>query len=382
MEKRYDVSRVVEIQPAKKHGKVKKVLLSIFIILLILIFAAAVAVMMYMRSLNINYFDRNSGNSIIDNSHAGDNISFDDNLTDDEKNEYYGMITAVRDDSDLSTTLKKWYSNGGDLMASKDVLNVLIVGIDASDGTPMQGNSDVMMLASVNRKKGTITLCSFLRDSWTYFENSAGNGYYAKLNAAYASGGADCLINAIEKNYKIKIDYFVAVDFEAFEKVIDAIGGINLDVEKFEAQGMEDYAKITGVPYGENVHLNGQQALLFARMRKIYTTGDVQRTLNQRKVINAIIKKSKTLGISELNNAVQTLCQYVYTDCPMTKIVSLGTNALLGKWYDYTVYSMESPPESARQDYKGSTWMWIVDYPYSAQYVQKQIYGESNIIIQ
>ena len=117
-------------------------------------------------------------------------------------------------------------------------------------------------------------------------------------------------------------------------------------------------------------------------MRKIYVSGDVQRTENQRKVINAIIKKSRTLGLADLNTVVQTLGEYVYTDCPTTKIISLGTNAILGKWYDFQVYSMEAPPESAREGYEGSAWIWLVDYPYSAQYVQKQIYGETNIVIQ
>ncbi len=378
MEKRHDVSEVVELPKKKKKSGVKKFFLALLIIILVFIFTLVVGVMLYMRSLGINHI--NTGDNT-DGDNTNDSVLYDD-LSDDEKEEYHQLITAVRDDSDISSSLYNWYTNGGDLMSSSDVLNILIVGIDASGGTPMQGNSDVMMLASVNKKKGSITLCSFLRDSYTYFETSSGNGHYSKLNAAYANGGADCLINAIENNYKIDIDYFVAVDFEAFEKVIDAIGGINLDVAQYEAEAMEDYANISGVPYGENVHLNGQQALLFARMRKIYTTGDVQRTLNQRKVINAIIKKSRTLGLSDLNKAVQTLCQYVYTDCPTTKLVSLGSNAILGKWYDFQVYSMDAPPESAREAYNGSTWMWIVDYPYSAQYVQKQIYGETNIVIQ
>ena len=334
--------------------------------------------MFYMNSIGINYIDTQDN---IGNDNTDDKVLFED-LADDEKDEYYDMMTAIRDDSDLSTQLYNWYTNGGDHMASNNVLNILIVGIDASGGVPMQGNSDVMMLASVDKKEGKITLCSFLRDSYTYFETSSGNGYYSKLNAAYANGGADCLINAIEYNYKIDVDYFVAVDFEAFEKVIDAIGGINLDVTEREARAMEDYAKITGVPYGENVLLSGEHALLFARMRKIYVTGDVQRSQNQRKVINAIIKKSRTLSLGDLNNVVQTLGEYIYTDCPATKIISLGTNAILGKWYNFQVYSMEAPPQSARKEYEGNSWMWLVDYPYSAQYVQKQIYGESNIVIQ
>ena len=377
MEKRYDVSEVVEIPQKKRKGAGKKALIIIIAVIIAIIFAAVVGVLLYMNSIGINYIDT-------DDNTIGDNTNDDllyENLKEDEAKEYHSMITAIRDNSDISSSLYSWYTNKGELMKSKNVLNILIVGIDASGGTAMQGNSDVMMLASVHKKEKKITLCSFLRDSYTYFETSSGKGYYSKLNAAYANGGADCLMNAIENNYKIDLDYFVAVDFEAFEKVIDAIGGINLNVTQDEAIAMERYAGISGVPYGENVRLNGEQALLFSRMRMIYVTGDVQRTENQRKVINAIIKKSKTLGIGDLNNVVQTLGEYIYTDCPSTKIVSLGTNAILGKWYNFQVYSMEAPPESAREAYSGSSWMWMVDYPYSAQYVQKQIYGESNIVI-
>lgn len=377
MEKRYDVSEVVEIPQKKRKNAGKKALIIIIAVIIAIIFAAVVGVLLYMNSIGINYIDTDD-NTVGDNTN--DDVLYED-LREDEAEEYHNMITAIRDNSDISSSLYSWYTNKGELMKSKNVLNILIVGIDASGGTPMQGNSDVMMLASVHKKEKKITLCSFLRDSYTYFETSSGKGYYSKLNAAYANGGADCLMNAIEYNYKIDLDYFVAVDFEAFEKVIDAIGGINLNVTQDEARAMERYAGISGVPYGENVRLNGEQALLFSRMRMIYATGDVQRTENQRKVINAIIKKSKTLGVGDLNNVVQTLGEYIYTDCPSTKIVSLGTNAILGKWYNFQVYSMEAPPESARESYWGSSWVWIVDYPYSAQYVQKQIYGESNIVI-
>ena len=88
------------------------------------------------------------------------------------------------------------------------------------------------------------------------------------------------------------------------------------------------------------------------------------------------------MGIGELNDVVKAIGPYIYTDCSSSKIISLGTNAILGKWYGFQVYSMEAPPESARDDYKGPPWMWMVDYPYSAQYVQKQIFGKSNIVIQ
>ena len=382
MERRLDVSEVIEIPQKKKRKILKKVIISISSVLLSFVFFAVVGVLLYMNSIGINFIETENVKEEDDNSVLVEDLEEDN---DDEEN--YNIINAVRDNSDIEGSLYSWYTNGGFHMKSKNVLNILIVGVDASGEETMTGNSDVMMLASVHKKEGKITLCSFLRDSYTYFEDSEGKGYYSKLTSAYAYGGADCLMNAIENNYKVKVDYFVAVDFDAFEKIIDTIGGINLDVTEEEAFTIKHTIDITGsdkyqVPFGENVLLNGEQALVFARLRKIYTTGDVQRTQNQRKVINAIIKKARSLSISDLNNVIQTLGEYVYTDCPSTKMLSLGTSAILGKWYNFQVYSMEAPPESARDEYEGPPWMWMVDYPYSAQYVQKQIFGKSNIVIQ
>lgn len=375
MSKRRDVSEVVDITPPAKKKK-KKGWLIFLIVILAIIVAAVALVYGYFKSLGINFLDRDSA--------TGENNtnSMYDELSDDQYNEYHGMITAMQNNSSLSGILSGWYNNKGDLMSSRNIINVLIIGIDASGNKPMEGNSDAMMLASIDKSKGTITLCSFLRDSYTYFESN-GNPVYAKLNAAYAYGGAKCLISAVENNYKIKVDYYAAVDFDAFEKVIDAIGGINITVTQEEAEAIEKYANIKNVPYGENVLLNGQQALLFSRTRKIYATGDVQRTKNQRRVINAIINKAKSnLSLTTLNNIVSTLAPYVYTDVSTTKMISLGTNAILGKWYNFQVYSMEAPQESAREGCSGDTsWVWVVDYPYAAQYVQKQIYGETNITI-
>lgn len=379
MDKRNDKCEVVEVPPKKKIVKWKIISVyasaSVFIVVLSVILGALI----YINSIGINYVSPDD-NNVQYEAATDDRILFED-LEEEQAEEMYSMITSVRNDGSMSTKLYNWYTNGGDHMSSKNVLNILIIGVDGREAS-MEGNSDAMMLASVNKKTESITLCSFLRDSYTYFETSEGMGYYSKLTSAYGYGGADCLVNAIENNYKIRIDYFVTVDFKSFEKAVDAIGGINMDVTEEEAKAMEDYAKITGVPRGKNVHLTGEHALLFARMRKIYATGDVQRSQNQRKVINAIIKKTKTLGVNDINNVVQTLGQYIYTDCPMSKIISLGSTAVMNKWYNYKIYSMEAPPESARQDYRGSTWMWMVDYPYSAQYVQKQIYGETNIVIQ
>lgn len=373
---RQDTTEVIN---ASKPKKKRRVWLGILITFLAIILVATGGLYFYIRSLGIVFVDTKTNTK----SDGVANLYADTDSDDEEKKETYGVITAMQSNAGLSDSLKSWYQNGGDRMASRNILNLLIVGIDASGGEAMTGNSDVMMLCSVDKKNKTITLCSFLRDSYIYYEVD-GSGRYNKMNAAYAEGGAKSLIDAVEYNYKIDIDYFAAVDFEAFEHVVDAIGGITLTVTEEEAQAIENYAHITGVPYGENVNLTGQQALLFARMRKIYTTGDVQRTDNQRRVINAIISKAAAnLSVANLSSVISTLAPYIYTDCPATKLMYYGTQAILGQWYNYERRSMEAPQETARTEpYDGdSWWVWIVDYPYAAQYVQTQVYGETNIVI-
>lgn len=371
MEKRIDVSEVVEIPQEKETKNVKKIIIIVASIVVFLVIAVFSGIYIYMNSLGINYVDTNDYTE--SNTSVGE-------LEEDTSDENFEDMEYIRDDSDTKAALYKWYTNGGDHMKSSNVINVLIVGVDASGGSAMTGNSDVMMLASIDKKEGKITLCSFLRDSYTYYETNSGKGVYTKLNAAYAYGGPSCLMRAIEYNYKITLDYFVAVDFKAFENVIDTIDGVNIDITRSEANEIQSMTG-TYVPYGEDVRLNGKQALAFARIRRLYSTADVHRTENQRKIINAIIKKTTSLGVGELNNVVQALGPYIYTDCSSSKILSLGTNAILGKWYSFQVYSMTAPPESAREAYEGPPWLWIVDYPYSAQYVQKQIYGKTNIVI-
>ena len=370
MEKRIDVSEVVEIPEEKETKNVKKIIIIVSSVVAFLVIAVFSGIYIYMNSIGINFVDT-------DDYLEGVTGELEEDYTDED----FENMEFIRDGSDTKTALYNWYTNGGDHMKSSNVINILIVGVDASGGSSMKGNSDVMMLASIDKKEGKITLCSFLRDSYTYYETNSGKGVYTKLNAAYAYGGPSCLMRAIEYNYKIVLDYFVAVDFKAFENVINTIDGVNVDItiaEANEIQRMTD----TYVPSGENVLLNGKQALAFARIRKLYTTADVHRTENQRKIINAIIKKTKGLGIGELNDVVKAIGPYIYTDCSSSKIISLGTNAILGKWYGFQVYSMEAPPESAREPYSGEQWIWIVDYPYSAQHLQKQIYGKTNIVIE
>ncbi|MBO5433401.1 MAG: LCP family protein [Clostridia bacterium] len=279
--------------------------------------------------------------------------------------------------SDFKEAIKKWATTDNDKkMSDKNVINVLLVGFDSREGS-YSGNTDVMMVASLNKKTKEIKLVSFLRDTYCYIETEKGF-YYTKLNAAYSLGGIECLKETIENNYKIKIDNYVLVNFESFKAIIDAMGGVTVRVEQYEAAYMNDVMGLNA-PWGEAVTLNGIETLTFCQMRMLDADGDVSRTRRQRQVIQAIIDKVSTATIGELNKYIDVFLPYIKTGYKKIEIISLGVNALTGKWYSYTVTELQMPTENTRISGNADFWIWVVDYELAANILQTELYGKSNI---
>lgn len=286
------------------------------------------------------------------------------------------QLEELRGLSDLSSILKNWAENTTEnsLMKSKDVVNFLLIGLDKGNY-----NSDAIIIASLNKKTEKICLTSVFRDSYTYIATSSG-GKFAKINACYANGGAEKLIETIQNDFKIKIDYYVSVNFDSFSTIVDVLGGIPLNVQAYEAAAVS--AEIKGeCPSGENVVLNGEQALAFCRIRHCDSDADVSRTRRQRQFINSLIAETKNISISQITPLLNSVIKYVKTDCSVGNIISLGTQALTNKWYDYEIVSAAVPSEEHRMDYRGNAWVWIVDYPAAAKQLQETIYGTTNITL-
>ncbi len=281
--------------------------------------------------------------------------------------------------SDFKEAIKKWATTDNDKkMSDKNVINVLLVGFDSREGS-YSGNTDVMMVASLNKKTKEIKLVSFLRDTYCYIETEKGF-YYTKLNAAYSLGGIECLKETIENNYKIRIDNYVLVNFESFKAIIDAMGGVTVRVEQYEAAYMNDVMGLNA-PWGEAVTLNGIETLTFCQMRMLDADGDVSRTRRQRQVIQAIIDKVSTATIGELNKYIDVFLPYIKTGYKKTEIISLGVKALTGKWYSYTVTELQMPTENTRVSGNADFWIWVVDYELAANILQTELYGKSNIAL-
>lgn len=214
------------------------------------------------------------------------------------------------------------------LVSESHVRNILLIGTDKEKGG--SARSDSMMIASVNKQTGKITVVSILRDTHLDIPGER----EAKVNAAYAWGGANLLIQTIEQNFGIKIDDYATVNFEMFTALVDGLGGIEVEVTENEADyinnrhsyGSEE--KPDYVESGESVHLNGYQALWYARIRKL--DSDFNRTERQRKVISAIVDDAKEKiaagEITELLDTAKGVAPYIETTLSTADFMSLMTS--------------------------------------------------------
>lgn len=291
----------------------------------------------------------------------------------------FSPIDSIENASSLKELLKKWATNGGEKMSSKNVINVLLLGLDEN-----KTRSDTIMIASINKKTDTIKLISIYRDSYIYVDAGDGKDRFKKITESHAFGGPDTVIKCVEDNFKIEIDHYVSVNFDTFPKVIDALGGIDIEVEEYEAKYIRRTSHYKNFPYGDSVHLNGDEALVYSRIRKSDADSDVSRARRQRKVIEALIKKSKKASIGQLDKMAVQILPYINTDMSKSEMLSVGSQAILQGWMDYPIEQMTCPDGQSGVGGRIGTgsnppWYWIVDYPLCAYNVQMAIYGKSNI---
>ncbi len=367
---------IVEVEEMPKNKKKKKVVLIVLLSILGVILALAIAVAAFIgHKFSLINFD-SSETTTIDPTQE---------FVDDEEDmiDFSEMDDATG--NDFREILKNWATNGGDKMSNRDIINVLLIGSDASSeesgraNVTEKGNTDVMMIVSINQINKEIKLISLMRDSYTYMDQF---DCYGKLNAACANGGPAYLVETIENDYKIEIDGYAMVDFDSFRQVIDVLGGVTLDVPVYVANHLNaGVLKHNKIGSGSNVHLDGEQALHFSRVRKTDKDGDVSRVERQRQVINALINKAKGAKLSEINEVLDVILANVRTNISEKSILSYASKAITEGWANYKVSEITMPTPDTRYGYssKSTAWVWIIDYPLAAQKLQLEIYGETNI---
>ena len=279
------------------------------------------------------------------------------------------------------------YSETGDRIRTNGALSrsyvtsVLLIGTDGRTDTE-RGRSDTMMLLSMNRSTNTVTLTSFMRDCYVEIPNYG----WDKLNSAYSYGGADLLMDTIEHNFGVKIDSYVSVNFVSFANIIDSVGGIDLDISDAEAQEINTILQaevnsimgddtlsdlLTG---GGKIHLNGKQALSYARIRYV-GNADFERTERQRRVMELVIDKLKSFAPSAINNISESVMPNVTTNMTSEELymLSLRVPFLIG----YDTAQLQIPAENTYYGESTSSGdALIVDFDANYNIIKENVFTE------
>ena len=261
------------------------------------------------------------------------------------------------------------------------VKNILLIGNDSRTADE-SGRSDAMILVSVSSKTNSIHLTSLLRDIYVEIPGHDGN----RLNAAYAYGGPELLMETLEENFDIEVNRYMLVNFQAFANLVDAVGGVDLELSNEEVQYVNgylvEYNQLEGRPEGTDyldtslsgqIHLNGPQALAYCRNRYIGT--DFARTERQRKVISAAMKNAPLALVTNGSELIEGVMSNVTTNLTKTELSGLMIQAPMMLTYDMISESIPLEGTYSNANIRGMA-VLEVDFEANKQYIREEIYGK------
>ncbi|MBD5544204.1 MAG: LCP family protein [Lachnospiraceae bacterium] len=289
----------------------------------------------------------------------------------------YAIVGSIYDKMDYEEV----QSYSKEPMKENGVVNILLIGNDSRENGE-DGRSDAMILISISDKTRTITMTSLLRDMYVEIPGHDGN----RLNAAYSYGGPELLMQTIEQNFDIEVHRYALVNFQAFAKLVDAVGGVDLELSNEEVNYVNgylvEYNMLEGRPEGTDyldtslsgmIHLNGPQALAYTRNRYIGT--DFGRTERQRKVLAAAMKKMPgTLAVNS-GEVIDGLFPNLTTNLTKSECFGLSLNG--SKFLTYELVQQAIPAEGT---YSNATIRSMsvlqVDFEANKKILQESIYGK------
>ncbi len=342
----------------KRKKLTKRVIISLvsFAVAIVMIVSGSGLIMMYSYLNNINY------QAIDPESDAADKSK------------------RIAETSGLNTSA---YS--GKLLNDKQILNIMLIGADTRKGQTT-GLSDTMIIFSIDSKHKKLKMLSLQRDTWVIIPGYGEN----KLNSAFTYGGAELTVKTIQANYGIQIDRYAIVNFNSFKKIIDKLGGIDVELTQEEVDYIDwqtwtnnqadtrNELDASSYTYKTNdkgeevtkIHLNGRQALWHARNRGepgICSGDDYVRTQRQRNVISIMINKLKKADTTKLLETLSEIGSMVTTNFKSSEIVQLAQS--ISKYLKYEIVSQSAPDQES----------YDIDYWYS-DYYSRPVYVDGDYV--
>ncbi|WOP19581.1 LCP family protein [Raineyella sp. LH-20] len=216
-----------------------------------------------------------------------------------------------------------------------DALNYIVMGTDTRDVGAERGRSDALMLVHIPSDRKSITIISFPRDMWVPIPEHG----TAKINAAYSWGGQALTVRTMQDLLGVPIDHIVTTDFQGFQDMTTALGGVTVYNPIASNQDMT-------FPQGE-VTLQGENALAYVRERYDLPRGDFDRAERQRTVIQAIMRKALSADVlanpGQFTNFVSSLSKYLTVDAGLTDTELLKTGMSLRDMTGDDIHLMQAP---------------------------------------
>ncbi len=262
-----------------------------------------------------------------------------------------------------------------------DWQNILLLGTDSRTSVT-DTRTDTMIILSLNARSNEIRMTSLMRDIWVDVPGHGG----AKLNAACVYGGPELTLQTINQNFGMDIQFYVEVNMQCLAQIVDALGGIRMDVSDSEAKAINKlfaddrnahdentYFAGDSVSAGSQVLLNGKQALAFVRIRSM--DNDYVRTDRQRQMLVAIAKDLQQKDLLSLGAIVAGMLQYVKTNLTFDEIMAIA-GVCMGASLD-DLPELRLPAEGTYQSgtFNG-TWCIKPDFEENARQLRAFIYGE------
>ena len=210
------------------------------------------------------------------------------------------------------------------------IINIALFGVDSGfDGI---GRSDSIMIATIDTHNNKLKLTSIMRDSYVDIEGYGND----KINHAYAFGGPELAISTINRNFNLNIQDFISVNYGSFPRIIDKIGGIDIEVDEEELQYINEYIEdmnnfnVTNSPEILSTgvqHMDGTQAIAYCRIRYA-TGGDYNRTERHREVLSAIFNKVTQMSINQYPALLNEILPMIETSLKSDDILELGNEVI------------------------------------------------------
>ena len=255
----------------------------------------------------------------------------------------YYQMNSMYDGTSTSTSVEEDY---GSIIVSDKITNILLIGTDERSKDE-RGRADAIMIATIDEKHRGIKITSIARDTYV---NIPTKNRKEKINHAYSYGGASLLKETVESNFDIEISNYVRVNFNSFTEIIDALGGLELDVKKSELSELNKFipecyeasSKKKPIKYidteGKQI-LNGYQTLSYARIRK--NDSAIERDRRQREVIQSLMNEFSRMNLFEVPKVINAITKYVTTDMKPSEMLKYAQKVL--KMGNFEIKQLEFP---------------------------------------